>query len=172
MTMSRLLTLLGGGFVVGASMTPAIRTDGLAALAAMHEASPDVPSGIPTLWSALDPWMRIAVVVFVTVAVVMALRPPLAAHMARIDGAIVAVAAGITLVIAVLALVRARQDAAALADAFARFTDAGTIATTYDAAPGTGFVLFVLGPVLAVAGGVVSVIAPDPDRPPRQVTPA
>ncbi len=149
--------------VAGASITPALRTNGSSALASMHEASPDVPAGIPTLWGALDPWMRIAVVVFVVVAVVMALRPPLTVHMAKIDGAIVAVTGGVVFIIAVLALTQARQDAAALADAFARFADAGAIPTLYDAAPGTGFVLLVLGPVLAVAGGAVSVLAPEPD---------
>ena len=76
MHISRIVALIG--VMVGAVglFLKALTSEGESVMEALSESVREVPSGIPTIWGALDTWEQIAVVVAGLVVLLLVFQPP------------------------------------------------------------------------------------------------
>lgn len=160
MHLHRLMALAGALIGVIGLFFSGLSTDGKGVLEALSQQSDSFPDGIPTIWGGLDGWAQIVLVILIIVTVALAVMPDRMFSYDR-NGA------GITAVIGL----------ALLAYAFVKYLDAGDKADTLEAgfaqaaaggiagiqawsvAPGIGFFVLMIGTILVLAAGIMSLVA-------------
>ncbi len=160
MHLHRLMALAGTLVGVIGLFFSSLTTDGKAVLAALSQQSDSFPDGIPTIWGGLEGWAQVVLVILIIVTVALAVMPDRLLTYDRTG-------AGITAVIGL----------ALLAYAFVKYFDAGDKADTLEAgfaqaaaggvagvqawtvAPSIGFFILMIGTILVLAAGALSLIA-------------
>jgi hypothetical protein len=155
---TRLLSLVGVVIVTVSLFLIALATDGESYLAGLHDANPDVPGGIPTLWGGLDVWEQVLAVVLLVAAVVLALLPPIRAKLNRMSALLTALIGLALLVSAIVKFVDAGDKADELAGVFGQLNAAGAIPEAFSVGRGVGFVVLFVGCVLVIFGGAMGII--------------
>ena len=160
MHLHRLMALAGALIGIIGLFFSGLSTDGEGALEGLSAQSDSFPDGIPTIWGGLDGWAQVVLVVLIIVTVALAVMPD---RLLTYDNT----GAGITAVVGL----------ALLAYAFIKYLDAGDSADTLEAgfaqaaangvpgvqawtvSPSIGFFVLMIGTVLVLGAGIMSLIA-------------
>src|SRR5665811_329045 len=87
----RLFALAGVVIGIVGLFLKALTSAGEGLLPALHQANPDFPDGIPTIWGGLDTWAQIVLVILIVVVVALALMGVRSAAMSRSSSLVTAV---------------------------------------------------------------------------------
>jgi len=150
---SRLLSLVGVIVMTVSLFLISLATDGESYLAGLHDANPDIPGGIPTLWGGLDVWEQVLAVVLLVAAVVLALLPPIRAKFNRMSAVLTALIGLALLASSVVKFLDAGDKADELAGVFGQLNAAGAVPEAFAVGRGVGFVVLFVGCVLVIFGG-------------------
>lgn len=158
MHLHRLIALVGVIVGVIGLFLKSLVTDGEELLPALSASSDAFPDGIPTIWGGLDTWAQWALVILIIVVVVLALRPVLTDTYDTTAAGITSVIGVVLLVYAIVKYVDASDKADNLAAGFAQAAAGGAIPSAFSVDPGIGFFILMLGTVLVIAAGVLSMV--------------
>ena len=158
---TRVWALIGVVLGVAALFTKGATTDGEELLPALSESGAAFPDGISTIWSGLDTWVQVLVVVAIVIVVVLAFMPPLSL-VEKVPYALTTTLVGVALLIyAIIKYLEASDDASALQDGFAEAAAVGAIPAAFEVSVGWGFYVLMAGTAMVAIGGLVMLINRD-----------
>ena len=168
MHISRILALIG--VIVGAVglFLKALTSEGESVMEALSESVRELPSGIPTIWGALDTWEQIAVVVAGLVVLLLVFQPPRRSAFGASAATIVTVIGGALTAYAVIKWLDAGDNADRIEAAFQQVADAGQIPEAFDVTTGPGFIVVIAGSFLHVHRRSARLPSGRRDRPDRR----
>ncbi len=158
---SRLFALVGVGIAIIGLFVKGLRTAGEGLLPTLSQSDAGFPDGLPTIWGGLPTWAQILLVILLAVVVALAFWRRHDDPLERTPASIVAVIGLATLGYAVVKWIDASDKADALQAAFLQANQAGLTSTAYSVSTSVGFVILLVGTVLVVFGGVVSLRSDD-----------
>jgi len=150
----RLFALAGVVIGIVGLFLKALTSAGEGLLPALHQANPDFPDGIPTIWGGLDTWAQIVLVILIVVVVALALMGVRSAAMSRSSSLVTAVIGVALLAYAVVKYLAALDSAELVQGGMKQAFDAGLIQVAPTVGAGIGFFVLIVGTVLIVAGGL------------------
>ncbi len=155
MHISRIIALLG--VIVGTVglFLKALSSPGESNLEALSESVEELPASIPTIWSGLDTWAKIAVVVAILMVLALVFQPPRKSPFGASAAMIVTVIGVALTVYAVVKWLEAGDNADQMQAAFEQIADAGQIPEAFDVTTGPGFIVLVAGTLLITIGGLL-----------------
>ena len=150
---SRLFALVGVGIGAIGLFLKSLRTAGEGLLPTLSQTSGGFPDGIPTIWGGLATWAQI---LLASAVVVLSLWPRHDDPLERTPALVVAVTGVSLLGYAVSEWIDAIDKADALQAGFLQASQAGVIRAAYSVSPSTGFVILLVGTILIVFSGAIS----------------
>jgi hypothetical protein len=137
-----------------------LSTDGKGVLEALSQQSDSFPDGIPTIWGGLDAWAQIVLVILIIVTVALAVMPDRLLTYDRTGATITAVIGVALLGYAFVKYLDAGDSADTLEAGFAQAAAGGVPGVqAWTVSPSVGFFVLMLGTVLVLAAGIMSLIA-------------
>ena len=158
---SRLFALVGVGIGAIGLFLKSLRTAGEGLLPTLSQTSGGFPDGIPTIWGGLATWAQILLVLLASAVVVLSLWPRHDDPLERTPALVVAVTGVSLLGYAVSEWIDAIDKADALQAGFLQASQAGVIRAAYSVSPSTGFVILLVGTILIVFSGAISLRTTD-----------
>jgi len=152
--------LAGAAIGIAGLFFSSLTTDGQAALEALSQQSNAFPDGIPTIWGGLDGWAQVVLVILIIVTVALAVMPDRSLTYDRTGAGITAVIGLALLAYAFVKYLDAGDSADTLEAGFAQAAAAGTPGVqAWTVSPSIGFFVLMIGTVLVLGAGVMSLIA-------------
>lgn len=152
----RLFTIVGAGITVVGLIPRSMRTAGEGLLPTLSQTGAGFPDGVPTIWGSFAVWAQIFVVVALVAVVAMALRPNVAFPLDRSEASITAVAGFALLGYGVSEWLSTIDQAESLVSAFINAAEEGIISVVFSVSASSGYAIVLVGAVLIVFGGVLS----------------
>lgn len=160
MHLHRLIAIVGAVIGVMGLYFSGLTTDGEAALPALSQASDAFPDGIPTIWGGLASWAQIVLVILIVAVVVLAVRPPRSATYDKMGAGVTAAIGAALFAYAIVKYLDASDSATTLEGGFAQAAAGGIPGIeAWTVAPGSGFFILMLGTILVLAAGGMSLMA-------------
>ena len=160
MHLHRLMALAGALIGVIGLIFSGLSTDGKGVLEALSQQSDSFPDGIPTIWGGLDGWAQIVLVILIIVTVALAVMPDRMFSYDRNGAGITAVIGLALLAYAFVKYLDAGDKADTLEAGFAQAAAGGTAGIqAWPVAPGIGFFVLMIGTILVLAAGIMSLVA-------------
>lgn len=153
---SRLFALVGTGIGIMGLFLKSLTTSGQGLLPTLSQTSGSFPDGIPTIWGGLATWAQVLLVLLIAAVIGLSLRPRHEEPYEQASAGIVAVIGLAMLGYAVSEWIDAGDKADALQAGFLQAAQAGVIPTAHSVTTSTGFIVLLVGTVLIVFGGVLS----------------
>lgn len=152
---SRLFALVGIGIAVIGLPLRSLSTGGAGLLPTLSQMDADLPDGISSIWGGFPTWAQVSLVILIGAVVALTARPIHDEPLDHRTGSIVAVIGVVMLGYGVSEWIQAIDRANLLEAGFLEAARAGVISTVYPVSTSPGFVIFLVGAVLVVFGGVL-----------------
>jgi hypothetical protein len=160
MHLHRLMALTGVIVGIIGLFFSGLRTDGESVLPALSAQSDSFPDGIPTIWGGLDGWAQILLVILIIVTIALAVMPVRSETYDKTNAGITAVIGLALLAYAFVKYLDAVDKADNLEAGFAQAAGAGIPGVVaWGVRPSIGFFVLMIGTILVLAAGVLSLIA-------------
>ena len=160
MHLHRLMALTGVLIGIIGLFFSGLSTDGKGVLEALSQQNDSFPDGVPTIWGGLDAWAQIVLVILIIVTVALAVMPDRLLTYDRTGATITAVIGVALLGYAFVKYLDAGDSADTLEAGFAQAAGAGVPGVqAWTVSPSIGFFVLMLGTVLVLAAGIMSLIA-------------
>ena len=160
MHLHRLMALTGALIGIIGLFFSGLSTDGKGVLEALSQQSDSFPDGVPTIWGGLDAWAQIVLVILIIVTVALAVMPDRLLTYDRTGATITAVIGVVLLGYAFVKYLDAADSADTLQAGFAQAAANGVPGVqAWTVSPSVGFFVLMLGTVLVLAAGIMSLIA-------------
>ena len=160
MPLHRLMALTGVLIGIIGLFFSGLSTDGKGVLEALSQQNDSFPDGVPTIWGGLDAWAQIVLVILIIVTVALAVMPDRLLTYDRTGATITAVIGVALLGYAFVKYLDAGDSADTLEAGFAQAAGAGVPGVqAWTVSPSIGFFVLMLGTVLVLAAGIMSLIA-------------
>ncbi|PIE31591.1 MAG: hypothetical protein CSA55_05365 [Ilumatobacter coccineus] len=154
------MALVGAVIGIIGLFMKALTSPGADALPAVSEAvkaqdpNAAVPESLPTIWSGLDTWAKVVLVLMIIAVVALAVTGIRSALMGKAQSSVVAAIGVVLFVYAIVKWMEASDKASDLAGVFAQMNEAGAVPEAYSVSPGViGFALLWIGTALVAVGG-------------------
>ncbi len=160
MHLHRLLALGGVAIGVLGLFFKSLSTEGEGALPALNRQAESLPGSIPTIWGALEPWGRVALVGLIAIVIWIAVRPYVELTFSRSFAFVIAGCGVVLFAYAVIKFLDAVDSARMLEAAFQQAVGAGVAGVSaWSVSPSIGFFVLSIGTVAVALGGVLSLIS-------------
>ena len=160
MHLHRLMALAGALIGIIGLFFSGLTTDGKGVLEALSQQSDSFPDGIPTIWGGLDGWAQVVLVVLIIVTVALAVMPDRLLTYDNTGAGITAVVGLALLAYAFIKYLDAADSADTLEAGFAQAAAGGVPGVqAWTVSPSIGFFVLMIGTVLVLGAGVMSLIA-------------
>jgi hypothetical protein len=160
MHLHRLMALAGAVIGIIGLFFSSLTTDGKGVLEALSQQDDSFPDGIPTIWGGLEGWAQVVLVILIIVTVALAVMPDRLETYDRTGAGITAVIGVALLAYAFVKYLDAGDSADTLEAGFAQAASLGVAGVqTWTVSPSIGFFVLMIGTILVLAAGVMSLLA-------------